>query len=165
MTHEELQTYVERMGAAMADAGLPHLPSRVFAALTADDAGRMTSADLSAALDISPAAVSGAIKFLTQVGFVHRERERGSRRDVYVVDDDAWHGAMGHKDAAYVPMIKALDEGLAALAPGTPAHHRLLLMREFLVFVSAEMDGIAERWQVRRRELEAELDAGDPVRR
>ena len=155
MQRSPVQQYVERMGAALTDAGLPRLPSRVFAALTADDDGRMTSADLSAALGISAAAVSGAIKFLTQVGFVHREREHGTRRDVYVVDDDAWHGALVQKDAAYAPMLKALGEGIDSLPKGSPAHHRLLLMREFLAFVSAEMDGVIDRWEVRRREIEA----------
>ncbi|MBL0747777.1 GbsR/MarR family transcriptional regulator [Nocardioides baculatus] len=157
MQRSPVQQYVERMGAALTDAGLPRLPSRVFAALTADDDGRMTSADLSAALGISAAAVSGAIKFLTQVGFVHREREHGTRRDVYVVDDDAWHGAMMQKDHAYTPMLKALDDGIAGLADDSAARHRLVLMREYLAFVSAELDGIVERWDVRRREIEAEL--------
>ncbi|MBS2937804.1 winged helix-turn-helix transcriptional regulator [Nocardioides sp. J2M5] len=157
MPQSPVEQYVERMGGAMTDAGLPRLPSRVFAALTADDDGRMTSAELSGALGISPAAVSGAIKFLTQVGFVHRERERGTRRDVYVVDDDAWHGAMVQKDSAYAPMLKALDDGLAGLPDDSPARPRLVLMREFLAFVSSEMDGIAARWEVRRRELEDDL--------
>jgi predicted transcriptional regulator len=161
MQSTSVQQYVERMGGALTDAGLPRLPSRVFAALTADDDGRMTSAELAEALAISPAAVSGAIRFLTQVGFVHRERERGSRRDVYVVDDDAWHGAMTQKDSAYAPMVKALDDGIEGMPATSPARHRLVLMREFLTFVSAEMDGVAARWEVRRRELEAEPASGD----
>ena len=40
---------------------------------------------------------------------LRRERERGSRRDVYVVDDDAWHEAMMREDQAYRPMLAALD--------------------------------------------------------
>jgi predicted transcriptional regulator len=154
-----MHQYVERMGAALTEAGLPRLPSRVFAALTADDDGRMTSAELSEVLGISAAAVSGAIKYLTQVGFVHRERERGSRRDVYVVDDDAWHGAMMQNDSVYAPMVKALGDGIADLPADAPARHRLVLMREFLLFVGVEMAGIVERWDVRRRELEKELAA------
>ena len=34
---------VEQLGAALAEAGMPSLPSRVFAALLVDDDGRMTS--------------------------------------------------------------------------------------------------------------------------
>ena len=46
--------YVERMGTALTDAGLQRLPSRVFAALTVDDDGRMTSAELVDALGDCP---------------------------------------------------------------------------------------------------------------
>ena len=109
--------YVERMGTALADAGLQRLPSRVFAALTVDDDGRMTSAELVEALGVSPASVSGAVRYLSQIGFVHRERERGTRRDVYVVDDDAWLQATVRGDQAYAPMVAALDDALQRLDP------------------------------------------------
>jgi predicted transcriptional regulator len=142
--------YVERMGAALTNAGMQRLPSRLFAALTADDDGRMTSAELVDALGVSPASVSGAVRYLTQIGFVHRERERGSRRDVYVVDDDAWLQAMLREDQLYAPMIAALDDALAHLDSGSPTYRRLRLMKEFLVFVGAEMEGIAERWLAHR---------------
>ena len=149
--------YVERMGTALADAGLQRLPSRVFAALTVDDDGRMTSAELVEALGVSPASVSGAVRYLSRIGFVHRERERGTRRDVYVVDDDAWLQATVRGDQAYAPMVAALDDALQRLDPTSRAHHRLFLMREFLLFVSQEMGGIAERWLAHRAELERRL--------
>jgi len=151
------QRYVERMGTALADAGLQRLPSRVFAALSIDEDGRMTSAELVAALGVSPASVSGAVRYLSQIGFVHRERERGSRRDVYVVDDDAWLQATLRGDQAYAPMVAALDDALQRLDPGSHAHRRLLLMREFLVFIGQELGGIAERWLAHRAELERGL--------
>lgn len=154
---DPVDRYVERMGAALADAGLQRLPSRLFAALTADEDGRMTAAELAEGLGVSRASVSGAVRYLTQVGFIHRERERGSRRDVYVVDDDAWLQAMLREDQVYGPMITALDDAVRELEPGSARHRRLLLMREFLVFISEEMEGIADRWLARRAELEAEI--------
>ena len=146
--------FIERMGGALTDAGLPRLPSRVFAALVVDDDGRMTAAELADRLQVSPAAVSGAVNFLGQIGYLHRERERGSRRDVYVVDDDAWSGALTHRDQLYAPLVTALSGALDGLGADAPAAHRLWLMREFLEFVVAEMDGLAERWLEHRRELE-----------
>lgn len=157
MTQETSDRFIERMGGALTDAGLARLPSRVFSALVVDDDGRMTSAELAERLQVSPAAISGAVKFLAQINFLHRERERGSRRDVYVVDDDAWHQAIMRRDQTYRPMLNALDDALAGLDAGTPSHHRLALMREFLDFVNEEMVGIADRWLVRREQVEAEL--------
>jgi predicted transcriptional regulator len=156
--------FVERMGGALTDAGLPRLPSRVFAAVVVDDDGRMTASELAETLSVSPAAVSGAVNFLGQIGFLHRERERGSRKDVYVVDDDAWLGAMMRKDQTYLPMMTALTSALDGLDEGAPARHRLWLMREFLDFVDAEMDGLAERWVAHRRDLEAARDTTDVAR-
>jgi predicted transcriptional regulator len=149
--------FVERMGGALTDAGLPRLPSRVFAALVVDDDGRMTAAELAETLRVSPAAVSGAVKFLGQLGFIHRERERGSRRDVYVVDDDAWLQAMMRRDQTYGPMLAALSTAIDGLDVGAPSRHRLVLMKEFLSFVDEEMDALAKRWLRRRRQLEREL--------
>ena len=135
--------FVERMGGALTDAGLPRLPSRVFAALVVDDDGRMTAAELAETLAVSPAAVSGAVNFLgpdrvlaprarTRVaqGRLRRRRRRVARRD----------DAQG-------PDLRADDDGprhrTRRLGRGRSPAHRLWLMREFLAFVDDEMDGLA----------------------
>ena len=153
----ERDRFVERMGGALADAGLPRLPSRVFAALLVDDDGRMTAAELGDAFGISPAAVSGAVNYLARLGMIRRERERGSRRDVYVVDEDAWHGTMMREDQAYRPMLAALGTTIASLGASDPAYRRLVVTREFLAFVSEEMRGLAGRWEEHRKQLERDL--------
>jgi DNA-binding transcriptional regulator GbsR (MarR family) len=147
---------VEMFGAALAEAGLPSLPSRVFSALLMDDDGRMTSAELTELLGVSAAAVSGAVKYLSNLQMIRREREPGSRRDVYVVDDDAWHGMMVRRDRLYAPLLRALDSALDDHGPGDPAHQRILLSAEFLRFVDTEMSKLAEGWAARKRELEAD---------
>ena len=152
MTRES-HAFVERMGAALTQAGLPRVPSLVFSALLVDDDGRMTSAELAAALGVSPAGVSGAVGYLEQLGMLRRERERGSRRDVYVVDDDAWHDAMMRHDQLYGPIKASLEHALSALGPDAPAHLRLALTREFLVFLEDEFDALGEKWERRKAEL------------
>ena len=148
---------VEQLGAALAEAGLPSLPSRIFAALLVDDDGRMTSSELTEVLGVSPASVSGAVKYLAHLQMVRRERERGSRREVYVVDDDAWHGLMLRRDHLYAPILRALQGAVDARGPGAPAYRRLMLTAEFLRFVDAEMVALAERWSEHRRAFERGL--------
>jgi DNA-binding transcriptional ArsR family regulator len=143
------------MGAALTQAGMPRVPSLALAALLLDDDGRMTAAELAAALDVSAGSVSGAITYLAQLGVVRRERERGSRRDVYVVDDDAWHGAIMRTDQRHAPIVAALSAGMAAIGPGSHAYQRLLLTKEFLAFVDEEMSALMVRWEARRRQLVA----------
>jgi DNA-binding transcriptional regulator GbsR (MarR family) len=138
---------IERLGAGLAAAGLPLLPSRVFAALLATEDGRLTSAELTELLHVSPAAVSGAVRYLGQVRMLRRERERGSRRDVYVVMDDAWHDVLMQKEQIYAPILTALVAARAAVGPGTRAGERMQLSVEFLEFIQREMDAIAVRWE------------------
>lgn len=74
-------TFVERFAADMTEAGMQRMGARVFACLLASDDGALTSARLAERLRISPAAVSGAVRYLAQVRLVSREREPGSRRE------------------------------------------------------------------------------------
>lgn len=127
------------------------MPSRVFAALLVDEDGRMTAAELTEELSVSAAAVSGAVRYLGHVGLLRRERERGGRKDVFVVLEDAWHGALTKTDQVYAPIIAALADGVAHPGLGTSARDRLQLSQEFLEFVSKEMGGILERWEDYKR--------------
>jgi predicted transcriptional regulator len=149
--------FVEQMGGALMQAGLPRVPSLVFSALLVDDDGRMTANELASDLSLSAGAISGAVRYLEQVGMARRERERGSRRDVYVVDDDAWHGALMRTQHLYDPMVAALTRCLAGMSDGSPAGRRLLLTREFLTFVQDEMRALIGRWERRRGDIDAAL--------
>ncbi|MBR7743550.1 MarR family transcriptional regulator [Phycicoccus sp. BSK3Z-2] len=144
---------VERLGGALADLGMQLQPARVFAALLATDDGRLTSAELTEVLDVSPAAVSGAVRSLTAVRMVRRERERGSRRDVYVVQDDAWHDVLVQKDGIYAPLVAALAAAHDAAGVGSRAADRIGLSVEFLEFVMREMDAMAQRWEEHKASL------------
>ena len=82
---------------------------------------------------------------------IRRERERGSRRDTFVVMDDAWHDMMISHELAYLPIRDAMAAGVAGVGgPATAAGARLSLSVDFLEFISAEMDGIAARWEAHR---------------
>ena len=146
--------FVERFGSALTEAGLQRLPARVFAALLAKDDGRMTAAELGDVLSVSPASVSGAVRYLQQMRMIHREREPGSRRDVYVVADDAWHDVMMNSANIYAPLTQSLSEGVDEVGGrGTTAGDRLALSVAFLEFVTEEMHQLSERWDKRRAEL------------
>jgi DNA-binding transcriptional regulator GbsR (MarR family) len=146
--------FVERFGSALTAAGMQRLPSRVFAALLADDDGRMTAAEIGEVLAVSPASVSGAVRYLQQMRMIHREREQGSRRDVYVVADDAWHDMMMNSATIYAPLTQSLSEGVEQVGGrGTTAGDRLALSVAFLEFVTEQMQQLSERWDERRAEL------------
>ena len=150
----DLPRFVERLGSTLTDAGMPRLPARVFAALLADEDGRMTSSELAGLLEVSPASVSGAVRYLAQVQLIHRERERGSRRDVYVVSEDAWHDAIINSRQAYAPILAVIADGVGVVGgPTTVPGARLALSVDFLRFLTAEMAGVEQRWEEHRRAL------------
>ncbi|GAB3958841.1 MarR family transcriptional regulator [Actinoallomurus acanthiterrae] len=150
---EAVQRFVERFASDMVEAGIARMPSRVFAALVGSDTGRLTAAELSEMLQASPAAISGAVRYLTQVHMVRREREPGSRRDQYVVDNDVWYETLLDRDRIIGRWQKSLEQGVEAVGPDTPAGERLALTLAFFDYVSEEMEGFRVRWQVRKAEL------------
>ncbi|HXW84375.1 MAG TPA: MarR family transcriptional regulator, partial [Candidatus Binataceae bacterium] len=93
--------FVERLALALAEAGFPRMPARVFAGLLVTDSGRLTAAELAERLRISAAAVSGSVRYLMQVNLASREREPGSRRDFYRVHANVWWEAVAHRDQMF----------------------------------------------------------------
>ncbi|MER5685551.1 MarR family transcriptional regulator [Streptomyces sp. NPDC002205] len=138
----------------MTEAGMQRMASRVFAALLADDDGSMTSAELSEQLQISPAAVSGAINYLTQVSMVGRERDPGSRRDRYRLHNEIWYATFASRDRVLTRWEHTLREGARTLGQDTPAGARLTETAEFFEFLQTELVGLMDRWRDYRKKLD-----------
>ena len=147
---DAVERFVERFGSVLEEGGVPRMPARVFAALLATDAGRLTSAELAERLQISPAAVSGAVRYLIQVNLVGREREPGSRRDVYHLHNDVWYEAIVNREPLLTRWQRAIEDGVAAVGPDTPAGLRLAETAEFFAFLQAEMPAMLARWRAQR---------------
>ncbi len=148
-----MATFIERFAGSLIEAGMPRMPSRVFAALLVSDSGYLTAAELSERLLISPAAVSGAVRYLNQVDLVSRERERGARRDHYRVNGDVWFEASLHREQMLNRWADRLREGIAALGAQTPAGVRMGETLEFIEFVLLELPLMLDRWKERRAAL------------
>ncbi|MFI1659085.1 GbsR/MarR family transcriptional regulator [Streptomyces sp. NPDC020472] len=147
---EAVSRFVERFAAEMTAAGMQRMASRVFAALLASETASMTSAELAEQLRISPAAVSGAIGYLTQVGMVSRERDPGTRRDRYVLHNELWYETFTRRDQVLVRWEKVLDEGAATLGTDSAAGRRIGETAEFFAFLHSEMAGIMGRWRAHK---------------
>ncbi|MFI6804217.1 GbsR/MarR family transcriptional regulator [Streptomyces luteogriseus] len=147
---EVVSRFVESFAAQLVEAGMTRMPARVFAALLSSDAGSMTSAELGEQLRISPAAVSGAVRYLAQAHMVSREREPGSRRERYRVHGDQWYEALTNRDAVLKRWEGALREGVTNLGADTPAGRRLAETLAFFEFFDGELAVLMERWRVHR---------------
>jgi DNA-binding transcriptional regulator GbsR (MarR family) len=85
---EAVRRFIERFALTMAEAGMPRMAWRVLAAILSAEDGRCTAAELAEMLRVSPAAVSGAVRYLLQVELITREREPGERRHHYRTSSD-----------------------------------------------------------------------------
>ncbi|MFG1955379.1 GbsR/MarR family transcriptional regulator [Micromonospora sp. NPDC048830] len=147
---EEVHLFVERMAMAFAEVGFPRMAARVlFTVMSADDP--LTAAEIGERLGVSAAAVSGAVRYLTQFGMLIREPVPRSRRDRYRVPDNPWYEATITKTGLYKNFIDIAGGGVDALrGRDTPAGERISEMRDFFLFVQEEVESLGERWRARR---------------
>lgn len=153
---EAVRNYIENLALTLTQIGLQRMAARVFAALTVSDSGRMTSAELAETLSVSPAAISGAVRYLEQVGFVAKEREPGERRDHYRLYDDLWYASFLKRDRLLRLWRDATFEGVETLGADTPAGRRVAKLADFLDFICKEIPVLFDRWREERVNADAE---------
>jgi predicted transcriptional regulator len=143
----EVERFVERFALLLAEAGLARMPARVFGALLVTDEGRLTAGEIADNLRVSPAAVSGAVRYLLQVNLIVRRRDPGERRDHYEVTDDMWYEVYANRDQQFVAWAELMKEGVAAVGPGTKAGWRLETSRQFFEFLRQEIPELLVKWR------------------
>ena len=133
------------LAAELAAQGFPRMPARVIMALTVSDEGTLTSAELAAQLDASPAAISGAVRYLQTLGFVRATTVAGTRKHVYSLPPIPWYASTLTQDR-YGHIVEVLDAASTELPEGG-ARDRLREMSEFFRFLQAEMPRLWARWK------------------
>jgi predicted transcriptional regulator len=149
---EAVRRFIENFAMHMADAGMPRMASRVFLAVLCSEHGRLTAPELAETLSVSPAAVSGALRYLGQVGLLFREREPGSRKDHYKVGHDVWYEVFAHRDDLLAQWETNFTDGIDAVGGDSVAGKRLAESRDFFAFLRKEMTGLLQRWREYREE-------------
>jgi DNA-binding transcriptional regulator GbsR (MarR family) len=138
---------VERFGQALEGSGMARMPARVFAYVLADDADRYTAAQLAEGLQVSPAAISGAVRYLVDTGLLIKERAPGRRGDIFrVVDGDIWSTITTARKPMIDNFIAAVDDAIALVGEDTPGGRRLVETADFLRFTRADLDDLPRRW-------------------
>lgn len=149
-----VERFVEQFAMLLAEAGVARMPARVFCALLVTEDGKLTAGELADTLRVSPAAVSGAVRYLVQVGMIVRRRDPGERRDHYEVGDDLWFEAYANRDKQMDQWARLMAEGVAAVGAETKAGWRLETSRQFFEFLRDQLPDLMRKWrehQQRRR--------------
>ena len=127
--------FVEHLALVFTDWGFPRMPSRVLITLMAADEEALTAAELAERLEVSPAAISGAVRYLIHIGMLQRVPTPGSRRDRYRLPVDPWYESASLRDGYMSQVVSVSGEGVAALGADTAAGRRIARMRDFFMFV------------------------------
>ncbi|HEY6933608.1 MAG TPA: MarR family transcriptional regulator [Marmoricola sp.] len=146
----ERTEFVEGLGGTLAQMGFPRMPARVFARLLAGPEDTLTARELADRLGVSPAAISGAVRYLGQFRMINRTRVPGDRVDRFGVGVNIWEHVIQAEAAAFGPMLEMFDEALEQVDFG-PAKERVQETRDFLAFYQAEVPQILARWRESRR--------------
>ncbi|MFI6387887.1 helix-turn-helix domain-containing protein [Nonomuraea sp. NPDC050540] len=128
-------------------AGMPRITARVHHDLMLSEDGRRTAAELAHRLKVSPASISVAVNFLLQQGFIRRERDPRRRRDIYVIDDDAWYHAIMISERQTLESARATMAAAERYGLDSPVGRRLAKAATYLERVSLDIMDSAGRWR------------------
>jgi DNA-binding transcriptional regulator GbsR (MarR family) len=134
----------------LAHNGFPAMPARVIMALTAAEEGRVTADELAARLCASPAAISGAVRYLATLGFIRVGTVPGSRRHVYTLPHTPWYTTTLAKPGLYRNLIELLAGAAARMGEESAARMRIEEMVDFFRFFERRMPQLLEEWQRER---------------
>lgn len=148
---EAMRHFVEYMARTLSDWGFPPMAGRVVFTLMAADETSLTAGELAERIGVSPAAISGAVRYLTQLHMVARDPVPGSRRDRYRIVDDSWYEVTVAKMTLLKTLSDAADQGVKASGgEETLSGARLAGMRDFYLFVQETMPEVLDKWAQRK---------------
>ena len=146
----EVSAFVEEFALMLADLGFPRMPARVFAVVLAAPEESLTARELADRLQVSPAAISGAVRYLGTLSLVRRTRLTGERVDRFGLGEEVWAPVFEAELGAYRPLMEACIRALQSGTLSGRGAERVEETREFLEFMSEEMEQLLVRWRARR---------------
>lgn len=145
---EAVHAFIERIAMTLASFGFPRMAARVLMTLECAEEDGLTARDLAERLDASPAAISGAVRTLTNMGLIFRDPVRGSRRDIYRLPDDPWYEMAMAKGNIYKQFADLTIDGIDAVGgKQTRAGGRVRELHDFFTFVGGEIEDLFVKWR------------------
>lgn len=128
----------------LAANGFPRMPAAVLMAIMTSEDAELTAEALASLLQASPAAISGALGYLGNVGMVSRHRIPGSRPFVYTLPPYPWYTASFLKTDLYDVIATLADRAVSRLGP--VGAERMAEMGAFFRFLERRMPQLLDEW-------------------
>lgn len=150
----EQQHFVEDVGMAFEQAGLPRMAGRILGWLLICDPPYQSPGELSEVLQASKGSISTMTQLLLQLGLIERLSLPGRRRDYFRIKPDSWSEIMKRRMILIATFRQLADRGLELLNGHTPEQReRLEAMRSLYAFFEREVPALFERWERERKEM------------
>ena len=156
-TQAEEKHFVEDVGIAFEQTGLPRTAGRIFGWLLISDPPHQSTSELAEALMASRGSISSMTRLLIQMGTIERISLMGIRHGYFHLRPDAWQHMIKHGLEDEIKMFRQLAEhGLELLADKTPLTRKgLEEMRDIYTFFEREFPALVERWEQERKGKQA----------
>lgn len=150
MTEHRATEAAERAAAIMTAAGMPRMPARVMMALVAAPDDGYTASDLGERLGVSAAAISGAVRYLSQLHFINRRTPPGERRERFFLVTQGLFQSVTQNRPVYERSADELENIAAELDEGSVARGRAEEIASFFRFLARRMPELIHEWQESR---------------
>ena len=147
----DARDYAEHLAALMDVAGFPRMPARLLMALLVSPSGELTADQLSAALNVSSAAVSNAIRYLRSVQLVRVGSLPGTRRRLYSLPDK-WFTLTLTRRSMYAELADLARRRPSSIGPETGAGRRIEEAASFYAFLDRRFPELLDEWNAARGE-------------
>ncbi|MEA4945288.1 MAG: hypothetical protein VB080_12730 [Propionicimonas sp.] len=154
---EAARHYADQLAAHLDAAGFPRMPARTLTALLTSPTGELTAEQLSHVLDVSPAAVSGAIRYLQSVQVIRAGSLPGTRRRRYNLTPN-WYTVTLTRMSMYSQLSEVTRHRPPSVGPDTPAGQRVQEMADFYAFLNRKFPEILHEWTEQRRREPRQAD-------
>jgi DNA-binding transcriptional regulator GbsR (MarR family) len=151
MQHPGVDT-AEQAAGMLAGAGMPRMPARVMMALVGSPDAGYSAAELADRLGVSPAAVSGAVRYLQSLRMIQRLSRPGDRIARYDLMDDGWHSIVTANAPMYTKLAEAMEAIAADNADAPLSVARALRVADFMRFLAERMPQLVVEWEQSQRE-------------
>jgi DNA-binding transcriptional regulator GbsR (MarR family) len=150
-TADPFDEFIDRASSVMVAQGFPRMPARVLMALTATEEGKATAEELAIRLQASPAAISGAVRYLGVVGFVRNTTIPGTRRHVYSLGDTPWYTTSFTRGDLYKQVESAMRGSADRMSTGSQARARIEEVADFYDFMQRRLPALLDEWHAERK--------------
>jgi hypothetical protein len=146
----QVPQFVEDFALALSELGFPRMPARVLSLAIAVPEESLTAREMAERLKVSPAAISGAVRYLGTLKLIRRFRTPGERVDRFGPGESVWEPVFAAEIATYGPLTEMCERALDGGELVGLGKERVAETRDFLRFMAGEMEELLQRWRAER---------------